>query len=60
MVRLIASNIKQTRQDRRDTPLSLKQKADHLDFSSEEVNLNIQSDSASKLKGIVIRTSRRQ
>jgi len=38
----------------------LKQKEDHMEFSCEELNSNIQSDSASELKRIVMRTSRRQ
>ena len=66
MVRLIASNIKQTLT--RQTPpythththTSLKQKKDHMEFSFEEVNSNTQSDSALEFKGIVMRTSRRQ
>jgi len=58
MVRLVASNIKQTL-TRHPPQTSLEQK-DHIEFSFEEVNSNVESHSASELIGILMRTSRRQ
>jgi hypothetical protein len=60
IAKLIASNIKQilTRQKRH--LITVKWNEDQVDFSSNEVIFDIQSGSASELKYIVIKTSRRQ
>jgi hypothetical protein len=60
MAQLIASNIKQILTRQKRPHITLKWKEDQVDFSSNEVISDTQSDSASKSKDIVIRTSRRQ
>jgi hypothetical protein len=60
MAELVASNIKQILTRQKRPPITSKWKDDQVDFSSNEVIFDIQSDSASESKDIVIRTSRRQ
>jgi hypothetical protein len=60
MAKLIASNIKQILTRQKRPPITLKWKDDQVDFSSKEVISDIQSNSESDSKDIVISTSSRQ